>query len=413
MGEQFIVPKEPRLEWKTLFPSSPRSETALSLSGKPIQHLFWARNAIYHGLSILGLAPGDNVLVPAFHCTSIVEAILQYGVEVKFYDINPDTSPDFDNLRSQIDPRTRAVVIIHYFGFPQPIQKFRELCQQRKLFLIEDCAHVLTGRTGDRIGLGDSGDISVFSWRKFLPIYDGGQLVVNNPALRVNLSLNKGSFLFRLKIAKNTLERAIEDSRGDWWRRLSSVWNAAVSSLSKCLALVCTGVTNARQVNSYEVEFDINCVNLAMSRISRNILARTNITDIADKRRRNYARLAHAVKNMPGAVPLYPNLPDSVCPWVFPFMVPEVRDFQLLLRAKGIPATSWGAVIHPSLPLEEFQKARFLYDHVVFLPIHQSLDERDLETIIRIVGETLRDECVVIDAQGLNDCVPLSAFSGR
>ena len=98
---------------------------------------------------------------------------------------------------------------------------------------------------------------------------------------------------------------------------------------------------------------------------------------------------------------------------MFPFLVPGVRDFQLLLRAKGIPATSWSGVIHPSLPLEEFQRARFLYDHLVFLPIHQSLDERDVETIIRILGETLKNECVVIDAQGLNDCVPLSAFSGR
>jgi perosamine synthetase len=132
-----------------LLPSFRQNKSFYSLSGNAVQHLFWARNAIYHGLSALGLNPGDNVLVPAFHCTSVVEPILQYGAEVKFYDINLDVSPDLEDLRSKIDRKTRAILAIHYFGFPQPIQKFRELCRAHKLYLIEDCAHVLTERTRD------------------------------------------------------------------------------------------------------------------------------------------------------------------------------------------------------------------------------------------------------------------------
>ena len=214
MSETFVVPKEPRLDWKILLPSFRRNKSFYSLSGRPLHHLFWARNALYHGLS--ALVESGNVLVPAFHCTSVVEPILQYGAEVKFYDVNPDASPDFDDLRSKIDGKTRAILAIHYFGFPQPIEKFRALCQARKLYLIEDCAHVLTGRTRERIKLGDSGDISVFSWRKFLPVYDGGQLAINNPNLQLNLKLNQGSFLFKLKIIKNTFERLFEESRGSW-----------------------------------------------------------------------------------------------------------------------------------------------------------------------------------------------------
>ena len=276
-----------------LLPSFRQSKSFVSISGRPIHHLFWARNAIYHALSALELNPGDNVLVPAFHCTSVVEPILQYGAEVKFFDVNLDVSPDFDDLNSKIDRRTRAILAIHYFGFPQPIQKLRLLCQSRNLYLIEDCAHVLTGGTRDCIKLGNSGDISIFSWRKFLPIYDGGQLVINNPKLQLNLRLDKGNFLFRLKVAKNTFERVFEDSRRGWMTRLPSLLNAA-SFLCEQWSFVRKRAAKVREVNSYNLEFDLNCVNLEMSAISKRILGRTIITDVAEKRRHNYARIAQS-----------------------------------------------------------------------------------------------------------------------
>src|SRR4029077_16979338 len=153
MAEQFIVPKEPELHWKMLLPNFRRIEP-FRQNGRSAHYLFWARNGIYHGLAALGLKPGDNVLVPAYHCTSLVEPILKYGSEAKFYDINVDLSANFDDIREKIDRKTRAILAIHYFGFPQPIRKFRELCQARGLYLIEDCAHVLNGSTQEGIALG-------------------------------------------------------------------------------------------------------------------------------------------------------------------------------------------------------------------------------------------------------------------
>jgi perosamine synthetase len=411
MREKFLVPKEPRLSWRMLLPTLRSKETFRPLNGRHVHYLFWARNAIYHGLSALGVKPGDNVLVPAFHCTSAVQPILSYGGEVKFYDVNLDLSPDFDDIRGKIDHKTRAILAIHYFGFPQQIRKFKELCQTRNLYLIEDCAHVLTGSTRQGMALGDSGDISVFSWRKFLPLYDGGQLVINNPKLKWASRLEKGDMLFSLKIAKNTLERLFENSTGGWISQLSSISRAA-SFLSRYCASVNATAARARNVNSYEVEFDPNCVNLGMSAISKRILDRTDITQVVEARRRNYHCLSEAIETMPGVSAVYPTLPERVCPWVFPLLVHGAKDLHLILRSQGIPATTWGGVIHPSLPLGQFPSARFLYDNLVFLPVHQSLKEKDLQMITTALGKTLHERAP-FDAKSINDRVSLSAVSGR
>jgi hypothetical protein len=64
---------------------------------------------------------------------------------------------------------------------------------------------------------------------------------------------------------------------------------------------------------------------------------------------------------MAGVAPLFPILPEEIWPWIFPLVVHGIKDFQMILRAKGIPATSWAGVIHRAVPLENFPNARFLY----------------------------------------------------
>jgi hypothetical protein len=69
-------------------------------------------------------------------------------------------------------------------------------------------------------------------------------------------------------------------------------------------------------------------------------------------------------------------------------------------------------VIHPSLPLQLFPKAGMLYDHLVFLPIHQGMAERHVGMVVNVLSETL-NESVGVDAKYLDDCIPLPAVSGR
>lgn len=390
MSEKFIVPKEPRLHWNTLFSSFRRNEPLAWLDKKPIHQFFWARNAIYNGLSALGVMPGENILVPSFHCTSLVEPILKYGAGVKFYNVGLDVRPDLADIEKKIDQKSRAILAIHYCGFPLPISSIKTLCRKHGLYFIEDCAHVLIGSTTDGTVLGGSGDISVFSWRKFLPIHDGGQLVINNPELDFAISCDSGGFLLALKVAKDAFDKLIEPSSFRW------CWPIALPSrlLHRWMDSNVAG-GSALKVNNYDLEFDPASANLQMSNLSKRILRHTDIDQVIRKRRRNYDRINDAVRTMKGVAPLYPTLPGNICPWVFPLVVNQTKNLHLGLRARGIPATTWGGVIHPSLPLDEFPSARFLYENLVFLPIHQDMEEQHFEVMTKILDEVLHEKLQV------------------
>lgn len=386
-GRGFIIPREPGLDWRLLNPLGRRRALPAPFTTKPTAYVFWARNAIYHGLGVLGVRPGDRVLVPAFHCASLVEPVVQYGAGVDFYRLDTGCFPDLVDVERRITDRTRAVLAVHYFGFPQRIRALRALCDRRGLFLIEDCAHVLSGR-GEGGVLGEFGDVSVFSCRKFLPVHDGGQLVVNNPALPPLPRLSSPAGLLRLRIWKDLVERLTDRVRARGVPGGSGALRL-FSRASRRLLARGAGLSASLGVNTYSMDFDRVTLSLAMSQPSRRILSRTDFPAVVETRRRHYRRLLAAARVLDEVVPLFPDLPDGVCPWVFPMVARDRLGFHLALRARGIPATTWGGVIHPSLPLDQFPDAAFLYANLVLLPIHQGLTPRDIDTMVAVLREEL------------------------
>jgi dTDP-4-amino-4,6-dideoxygalactose transaminase len=370
-----------------LSPTCRAQQAPAPLNGAPTYYLFWARNALYHGLIALGVSSGDTVLVPSFHCATAVEPILKCGAKVTFYNIRRDCLPDFGDIESKIDDKTRAVLAIHYFGFPQPIRKLQELCKERQLYLIEDCAHVLTGNA-QGAALGSFGDIGIFSWRKFLPVYDGGQLVINNPTLHVHIPWEKNNLLFQLKLTKNIIDKIIDDCSSKAVRIISHMLQVP-GSIGRSLLSAGRCLPRAFSINNYSSDFDPSSVNLPMSVFSRYILRNIDIPTIVEKRRANYIRLLEAVQSIPGLTPFFPELPDGVCPWVFPVVAAGRQDIHVTLRSKGIPASTWGGVIHPELPIDKFPDADFLYRNLIFLPVHQSLGEAEMRTIVDVVAEVV------------------------
>ena len=118
----------------------------------------------------------NQVLVPAFNCHTMITPIFQAGLEPIFYRIQPDLTPDLNDLESKLSTRTRALVVPHFFGFLINLTAVRQLCDRHNVTLIEDCAHAYFGSINDTT-VGAIGDFAICSWRKFFPCGGGGSLV--------------------------------------------------------------------------------------------------------------------------------------------------------------------------------------------------------------------------------------------
>ncbi len=100
-------------------------------------------------LRSLKIQPGDEVIVQAYTCVVVPNAIHAAGGKTIYADVDPETlNLDIDNVRKHITPRTRVIICQHTFGIPSDTVRLRQLCNEHHLVLIEDCAHVLPDALG-------------------------------------------------------------------------------------------------------------------------------------------------------------------------------------------------------------------------------------------------------------------------
>jgi dTDP-4-amino-4,6-dideoxygalactose transaminase len=336
------------------------------------------RIAIALALREIGVRPGERVLVPAYHSASMVPPVLWRAAEPVFYRVRADASVDLDDLAAHITPGVRAVMVTHYFGFPQDMAPIRALCDARGIALIEDCAHCFIGEAGGR-PVGAWGDYAIASSMKFLPIYEGGALVSARHRLD-HIVLRSAGAGFEAKVALNSLERGFD------YGRLPAV-RAALSLPLRAKAAVWGLVKRKRGTASQALapassdssfDFDPGWVDKRSSLFARAMLKLAAPGRIAALRRNHYARLEAAVQGVPGVRPLHPRLPGGACPWVFPLLADEPEALFARLQALGVPLTRFGTPQWPGVDAETCANSAMLARHVLALPCHQELTEREI-----------------------------------
>lgn len=130
-------------------------------------------------LEVLGLEPGDEVIVPAISFISSATAVSRLGATPVFVDIEPYSfNIDPDRVRRAITARTKAVMAVHFGGTLCQIAELMAICQERELVLLEDAAHAQGSEwNGKRAGsFGLAGSFS-FQNGKVLSAGEGGLLV--------------------------------------------------------------------------------------------------------------------------------------------------------------------------------------------------------------------------------------------
>jgi dTDP-4-amino-4,6-dideoxygalactose transaminase len=143
------------------------------------------------------IGPGDEVIMPSFTFASTANAFVLRGAVPVFVDIRPDTlNLDERQVEAAVTSRTRAIVPVHYSGFPCDMPALLDIARRYELYVIEDAAQALLSRHKGR-ALGTIGDIGCLSFHETKNIIAGeaGAILVNNPKLiaRAEIIWEKGT----------------------------------------------------------------------------------------------------------------------------------------------------------------------------------------------------------------------------
>jgi perosamine synthetase len=388
------IPQDPFLSRRFLRLRKQSDGSSAAQGASRHYYFSWARNAIYHSLRVGGLVPGDAVLVPSYVCKVVPEAIRGYGADVLYYRIDRNCLPDLSDLAGRVGGRTRALLAVHYFGFPQPVAELREFCNLHGLYFIEDCAHVLRSQVNGK-PLGTFGDASVFSLRKFFPMYDGAELLLNRPYDELNIECASESPLYTLKTLKDAADQIAAHSLN---AAIRVPFEFLMSSAKRLFAtLKAQPGSRALAAEKTDATFDAQLVNLPMSRWSSMLYLRFDTPEIVKQRRVNYEFLRRELASLPG-VRFFGELPETVCPWVLPVFLSEQPDACQALRAEQLPAANWEGVRPTDLPQGAYPDADFLYRHLIFLPVHQDLAIEDLQRIVQAVTRVSKSEAPIPEA---------------
>jgi dTDP-4-amino-4,6-dideoxygalactose transaminase len=174
-----------------------------------VQHALAVANgtaALHLALLAVGVGPGDEVVLPSLNFVAAANSIAHTGATPVFCDVMgpDDLNLDPADLEAAVGPRTKAVVVLHYGGFPCDMQAVRELADRHDLIVIEDAAHA-PGATwrGERCGaLGLVGCFSFFS-NKNMPLGEGGMVVTDDDSVAEQLRLLRSHGMTTLTWARH------------------------------------------------------------------------------------------------------------------------------------------------------------------------------------------------------------------
>ena len=249
-----------------------------------------------------GVGPGDEVITTAQTFVATAMAILYAGGKPVFADIQPE-GPNIcpRDIERRITARTRAIMVVHYGGYPCDMDEINAVATRHKLVVIEDAAHAL-GATYRERPVGSLGDFAIFSFQaiKQLTTGDGGMLVC----------------------------RRVEDHQKAYRRRWFGIDRA-----------------NRKLSELGQPEWDISEVGYKyhMNDIAASMgLAQLEYFDAAQARRRELNTLyRRELGSIPGLALLEEKGDRESACWLFTIRVERRLDFIRALKSRGVEAAVW------------------------------------------------------------------------
>ncbi|MGR8932728.1 MAG: DegT/DnrJ/EryC1/StrS family aminotransferase, partial [Gammaproteobacteria bacterium] len=336
--------------------------------------------------ALSGANAKNAVLIPAYHCGSMVEPAIWTHTEILLYRLEPDLSPCQQHIEKLIDNSKnpiRAMLLPHYFGFPQDIETWRSFCDSHNIDLIEDCAHAFFGTSDQNKPLGTIGNYAVASVRKFFSSPDGGILIGNNSPSNP-LATTKPTFKTELReLLRGLSVSAAYGKLGALGSIIEQINRWRARPKQDRFSDQSTSNNQARETTTWQW-IDPGTLNLEGLRVSKQLMKHSDIRYIKAARRKHYIQLLEGIREIQYLTPLFPELPDHVIPYMFPVILDSERTNFGRLKRAGIPIWRWEELAESDCAISQHYRL-----HLLQLPCHQDLTTTEMNWIIKQLGEIL------------------------
>jgi len=295
------------------------------------------------GAALRTLGQGDlGILLPEFICRDVPETCRKMGFTVRWYEVDRQLRP----LGLSKQPACRAILAVHYFGFPQDLKPFQAYCRRTGAHFIEDAAHAFLSKTPQGKPLGSAGDFGIFSFRKTLPLPDGAALragsVWRGATRRATRCLAGKPASRRLEfVKKNILQR----------------WPRAGFELRRLLRPLRTFCERLIPTPEFQPPFP---------GLGKALQALKPLKEI--QRRQKAWKEFHRLALQAGVSPLRGGLPPGACPYGYAFRSHHPPDaMRRAAAAAGFSLIRW-----PDLPGEIRGPIPHFYQNVYFINFLES-----------------------------------------
>jgi hypothetical protein len=303
-----------------------------ALAGAGIDYRLCARGKGALAAALDLLDAGGNVLLPAAVPAGVPGAVRAAGAEPRFYRVRGDLQPAYADLLRRADRDTDALVVVHYFGVPQPrTDDLLALADAAGVPVVEDNSHAALSRRNGRL-LGTEGTVGFTSLHKTLPVPNGAVLYGRGVDLP-----DAG---------------APEWSRADLRFCARRAFAALPSLPSPRSGLPGTG-DDDRADDAADPAAIHERNREPLSPLTPPLLARIDPGAVVERRRAGYRRWATRLEGVAGVAPLFDALPDGACPWAFPAVCADPDRVRAALGGRGfgwprLPPAVDGAPDYPA-----------------------------------------------------------------
>lgn len=308
-------------------------------------------SALHLALLVAGVGAGDEVVTTAQTFVATALAVRYVGATPVFADLE-ENGPNLDpvDVARRITRRTRAILVVHYGGYPCAMAPLRALAAEHDLTVIEDAAHALGATYRDQ-PVGALGDAACFSFQAIKPMTtgDGGMLVCMHPEWHEHA--------YRLRWFGIDRERRRPSVEGE------PEWD----------------------ITEIGYKYHMNDVAAAMG-----IAELDGVQSALGRRRQLEARYRSQLVSVPGVTLLDQAADRTSAAWLFTVLVERRADFCRAVRSRGVDCGAWHRRIDRhslfggarDLP----RQARF-DEMQVCLPLRDSLTDEESERVVRAVRQ--------------------------